>query len=44
MFANPQPETQEYIVTSITDQEIAVIIEDLFVDDAVDFLRNCPPT
>ena len=42
VFANLQPETQEYIVTSITDQEIAVIIEDLFVDDAVDFLEELP--
>ena len=42
VFANLQPETQEYIVTSITDQEIAVIIEDLFVDDAVDFLGELP--
>ena len=42
VFANLQPETQEYIITSITDQEIAVIIEDLFVDDAVDFLEELP--
>ena len=42
VFANLQPETQEYIVTSIPDQEIAVLIEDLFVDDAVDFLEELP--
>ena len=42
VFANLQPETQEYIVTSIPAQEIAVIIEDLFVDDAVDFLEELP--
>lgn len=42
VFANLEPETQEYIIGSITDQEIAVIIEDLFVDDAVDFLEELP--
>lgn len=42
VFANLLPETQEYIIGSITDQEIAGIIEDLFVDDAVDFLEELP--
>lgn len=35
-------EMQEHIVRSITDQEIAHIINELFVDDAADFLEEMP--
>lgn len=35
-------EMQEHVVKSITDQEIAHIINDLFVDDAADFLEEMP--
>ena len=36
--------TQEDIITSITDKEITSIIEDLYVDDAVDLLDELPAT
>ena len=35
---------QEDIISSITDKEITSIIEDLFVDDAVDLLDELPAT
>ena len=35
---------QEDIITSITDKEITSIIEDLYVDDAVDLLDELPAT
>lgn len=42
VFAELEPETQQTIIDSITDQEIGPIIEDLFVDDAVDMLEEMP--
>ena len=42
IFAELEPETQQTIISSITDQEIGSIIEDLFVDDAVDMLEEMP--
>ncbi len=42
VFANLEPETQQIIIASITDREIGEIIEDLFVDDAVDMLEEMP--
>lgn len=42
VFANLTPDTQEYIIGSITDQELAVILEDLHTDDAVDMLEEMP--
>lgn len=42
VFANLEPETQQIVIEAITDQEIAGIIEDLFVDDAVDMLEEMP--
>ncbi len=42
VFANLEPETQQVVIEAITDQEIASIIEDLFVDDAVDMLEEMP--
>lgn len=42
VFAELEPETQQNIITAITDQEIGPIIEDLFVDDAVDMLEEMP--
>ena len=38
VFSNLSADTQKVIVDSITDQEIVGIIEDLYVDDAVDAL------
>ncbi|WP_050697130.1 magnesium transporter [Anaeromassilibacillus senegalensis] len=42
VFANLPPEVQQVIVGSITDTELSAIIEDLFVDDAVDMLEELP--
>ena len=42
VFANLEPETQQIVIDSITDQEIGDIIDDLFVDDAVDMLEEMP--
>ena len=42
VFAELEPETQQHIVTAATDAELAAILEDLFVDDAVDFLEDMP--
>lgn len=42
VFAELEPETQQNIISAITDQEIGPIIEDLFVDDAVDMLEEMP--
>lgn len=35
-------ELQRYIIESITDKEIKVIIDELFFDDAIDFLEEMP--
>lgn len=43
-FAFLEPDVQEHIINSITDAELAKIIEDLFVDDAVDMLEELPAT
>ena len=40
VFANLQVEEQETIINSITDTELAGIIEELYVDDAVDMMRS----
>lgn len=42
VFAFFNIEMQQFIVNSITEREISDIIEDLFVDDAVDFLEELP--
>ncbi len=42
VFANLSNEMQRRIVESISDKEIATIIEDLYIDDAVDFLEEMP--
>lgn len=42
VFSNLPPETQQVIVGSITDKELSAIVEDLFVDDAVDMLEELP--
>ncbi|MBR5510211.1 MAG: magnesium transporter [Lachnospiraceae bacterium] len=44
VFAFLEPDIQEHIINSITDAEIHKIIEDLFVDDAVDMLEELPAT
>ena len=41
-FANLGSDEQEYIINSITDKEIAYIMDELFVDDAVDMMEELP--
>ena len=42
VFACLPVEKQKHIITSITDREVGTIIEDLYVDDAVDMLEELP--
>jgi len=42
VFAELPVDLQQEIITSITDQELSIIIEDLAVDDAVDMLGEMP--
>lgn len=42
VFANLEPERQQHIVESITSTELTAIIEDMFLDDAVDFIEEMP--
>ncbi|MCI2206243.1 MAG: magnesium transporter, partial [Oscillospiraceae bacterium] len=40
VFSNLESDTQQYLVESITDQELHEILEDLSVDDAVDMVEE----
>lgn len=42
VFAELEPDTQQLIVNAATDAELASIVEDLYVDDAVDMLEDMP--
>ena len=42
VFSNLPVETQQVIITSITDNELSEIVDELFVDDAVDMLEELP--
>ena len=42
VFANLDAPEQERIINSMTDSELAGIIEELFVDDAVDMMEELP--
>ncbi len=42
VFAELDAPLQERIISAMTDREIAVIVEDLFLDDAVDMLSEMP--
>ena len=42
VFSNLEPDVQETIINSITDFELREIMDDLFVDDAVDMLEELP--
>ncbi|MBR1457143.1 MAG: magnesium transporter [Oscillospiraceae bacterium] len=42
VFANLEAPEQERIINSITDSELAGIVEELFVDDAVDMMEELP--
>ncbi len=42
VFSYMDSDTQEHIVNSITDNEIRNIVDEMFLDDAVDFLSEVP--
>ena len=42
VFAYLEVEEQENLINSMTDRELSYIIEELFVDDAVDMLEELP--
>ncbi|MBQ8503160.1 MAG: magnesium transporter [Clostridia bacterium] len=42
VFSYLEPDSQTVIVQSITDSEIERLMDDLYVDDAVDFLEEVP--
>lgn len=42
VFSNLDSDVQQVIIGSITDAELAAIVEDLYVDDAVDMLEELP--
>ena len=42
VFSYLEPENQEHIVSSITDAEVRHLVDDLFLDDVVDFLEEVP--
>jgi magnesium transporter len=42
VFSNLEPDTQQVIIQSATDQEVSAIVEELYVDDAVDMLEELP--
>ena len=42
VFANFDVDDQEQIINSITDSELAAILEELYVDDAVDMMEELP--
>lgn len=42
VFAALPVEKQQHIINSITDNELSAIVNDLFVDDAVDMLEELP--
>lgn len=42
VFAYLDPETQEHIVSGLSDKELSAIVNDLFADDAADFIDEMP--
>ena len=42
VFSYMESDTQKHIVESITDRELSGIIDELFLDDAVDFIEEMP--
>ena len=42
VFSFLDQESQEHIVTSITDKELQFIVNDLYIDDAVDIVEELP--
>ncbi|MDR1580748.1 MAG: magnesium transporter [Synergistaceae bacterium] len=42
VFSYMSPETQENLISFLTDPELSHIVNDLFLDDAVDFIEEMP--
>ena len=42
VFANLDVDAQEHIINTVSDRELGEIIEELYVDDAVDMLEELP--
>ncbi len=42
VFANLEPEDQETIISLVSDKEVSELLDDLYVDDAVDMLEELP--
>ena len=42
VFAELEPLEQEVIINSVTDAELTAIVEDMYVDDAVDMMEELP--
>ena len=42
VFANLEIEDQQTVISAITDREVSELLEDLYVDDAVDMLEEMP--
>ena len=42
VFANLEIEDQQTVISAITDREVSELVEDLYVDDAVDMLEEMP--
>ena len=42
VFTHMSIELQQYVIESITDQEAVSILDNLFIEDAVDFLEEMP--
>lgn len=42
VFSYMETDTQEHIVHSITDREVRNIVDEMFLDDTVDFLEEAP--
>ena len=42
VFTHMSSELQRYVIESITDKEVISILDELFLDDAIDFLEEMP--
>ncbi len=42
VFAELTPDTQEALISGLTDRELKVVIDELFVDDATDLVEEMP--
>lgn len=42
VFAELTPETQQALITGLTDRELKAVIDELFVDDATDLVEEMP--